>query len=146
MMSRSRAVELLPRLMFGFLWLLWLGVILRIVLPWNDLRDHTHWGKVAWIPFISPPVKLSDIVGNVLLYVPLGYLGSRLMARSAAPVIMGLALALSLGTETLQLYSHRRFPSATDVTCNLSGCMAGIYFARPRLRRVRLRLTQEISS
>jgi glycopeptide antibiotics resistance protein len=123
------------------------------------LRDHTHWSKVAWIPFVSPPLKASDIVANVLLYVPFGYFGAKTLswlplkiaAETRIPTWQWLApltaaALLSLATETVQLYSHRRFPSATDLTCNIAGSTLGLYFAHPSRRRVRLRLSEEISS
>jgi len=51
----------------------WSALILAATVPWTDLVGHTHWRKVQWIPFKSPPVKAIDIVINVLLYVPFGF-------------------------------------------------------------------------
>ena len=59
------------RIVFG----VWTAVIVAATVPWTDLVGHTHWGKVQWIPFVSPPVKLLDVVGNILLYAPFGYQG-----------------------------------------------------------------------
>src|SRR4029077_6114665 len=55
----------------------WTAVILAATVPWTDLVGHTHWRKVQWIPFKSPPVKAIDIVVNVLLYAPSGSPGVR---------------------------------------------------------------------
>ena len=40
-------------------------------------------------------------------------------------------------TEASQSYSHGRFPSATDVTCNLFGAFAGAGYARRKIGDVR---------
>jgi glycopeptide antibiotics resistance protein len=124
--------------------LVWILFIVAIVVPWSNLQDHTHWGKVAWIPFVSPPIKLTDIIDNALLYVPLGYWYRRLF-RGPVALCLGVALAamLSVSTEASQLFSHWRFPSATDVTMNLLGACGGLYFGQFRIRLVRDELSLE---
>ena len=135
---------MLRRLALALAWFTWTAAILAIVVPWNGFLDHTHWGKVGWIPFVSRPIKISDIVGNVLLYLPFGYLGRQsTVGRFATLGVVALAALLSVGSEATQLYSHWRFPSATDVTCNLLGTISGIYFARHSSRRVRDTLSLE---
>jgi glycopeptide antibiotics resistance protein len=114
--------------------LFWTGVILLCVIP-SDLQNHTHWAKVCWIPFVTPPVKMSDILANMLLYVPWGFC----FARPSVPpgrsrVVIACAAALSVVTEATQLFSHTRFPSATDVTCNVAGAWLGAMMARARVR------------
>jgi hypothetical protein len=41
--------------------------------PWGDLQNHTHWAKVGWIPFVSPPVRSFDVLQNLLLFAPFGF-------------------------------------------------------------------------
>ncbi len=123
--------------------LLWTGFILLLVVPWGGFLDHTHWGKVGWIPFVSRPVKLTDIIGNVLLYVPFGIGVRRVLGSRAVWGGLLLAAILSVGTEATQLYSHRRFPSATDVASNLLGTLGGLYLARARAERLTTALPQE---
>jgi glycopeptide antibiotics resistance protein len=101
------------------------AIIVLAVLPWGDFQGHTHWSRVGWIPFVSPPVRLSDIIANLLLFAPLG-------AATAAdgrprPVLRAAITAgcLSFIGESTQLYSHMRFPSATDLVCNVAGAMMG---------------------
>jgi hypothetical protein len=70
------AVWLVPaRYRFG----VWLVLILVAVTPWRTFQDHAHWNRVRWMPFVSPPVRIGDIVGNIMLYVPFGlfYRGGR---------------------------------------------------------------------
>jgi glycopeptide antibiotics resistance protein len=116
-------------------WLLWIVVIVAIVVPWRDFQHHTHWGKVVWIPFVSLPWRISDAIANVLLYMPFGYLYPRQSRRQRAGWrTIVLAAVLSLSTEYAQLYSHSRFPSLTDVTCNLLGAYVGLHVANLRHR------------
>jgi hypothetical protein len=98
-------------------------IIVAAAFPFGSLTAHSHWEKVGWVPFVSPPLKAVDVVGNVLLGVPAG-LG--LAARYAAgPSIAGVVVgAVSFLCEWAQVYSHRRFPSATDLVCNVGGAMA----------------------
>jgi glycopeptide antibiotics resistance protein len=105
---------------------LWCLVILAATVPWTDLVDHTHWNKVQWVPFRSPPIKLFDVAVNVLLYLPFGYqlrraFPNRVRAWQAA----ALAGFLSFAIEASQLYSHSRFPSVQDFLCNVVGAWLG---------------------
>jgi glycopeptide antibiotics resistance protein len=103
-----------------------------VVLPWAGFQDHTHWQRVAWIPFVSPPVKVADVLVNILLYVPWGYIYVRQMPEQLGRpwLVLLFAATLSIATEAAQLYSHGRFPSATDATCNVMGAWAGGWYAR----------------
>jgi glycopeptide antibiotics resistance protein len=99
------------------------------VVPWPDLQDHSHWFKVQWIPFVSPPIKWQDLAANVALYWPFGYLFVRQARRLSWRWAAVCALLLSVATEWTQLYSHSRFPSSTDVTCNVMGAAVGAWCA-----------------
>lgn len=89
--------------------------------------DHSHWARVVWIPFLSPPYRAFDIVANTLLYVPLGSSLTVGLGRGGRRgwAVVGLAGLLSVGTEWTQLYSHGRWPSLTDVSCNVLGAWVG---------------------
>jgi len=96
---------------------------------------HSHWSKVAWIPFDPRPARIRpfDVAGNLLLCAPLGVVAGLSFTRG--PLIAGaLALALSLFVETMQLYTHSRFPSATDVVCNVTGAVVAAAVARYGVR------------
>jgi glycopeptide antibiotics resistance protein len=108
----------------------WTIVIIVAVVPWWSPQDHAHWNRVRWIPFVSPPVRLRDIAGNVVLYMPYGFFYVR--RRPEGTVLGGgvlSALLLSLGTELAQLFSHGRFPSVQDVLLNVLGSALGIVAA-----------------
>jgi glycopeptide antibiotics resistance protein len=104
--------------------LAWIGVILLLVMPWRNPQDLPQWQRVGWIPFLSSPIKVVDIVANVLLYVPFGYLCARHEEQRVWWILL-YALALSLACEGAQLFSLSRFPSATDVACNVTGAWLG---------------------
>jgi uncharacterized protein (TIGR03790 family) len=104
-----------------------IAVALAADFPWGDFQGHTHWHNVGWIPFVSPPVRPGDIALNLLLFFPLGVFAAR-RVRAPAPALAQSALiafVVSVIGEWTQLYSHTRFPSATDVACNVAGALLG---------------------
>lgn len=96
------------------------GAIAAATLPWADFQGHSHWLKVGWVPFASP-VRIRDVLLNVALFVPFGVAAAASVSRRRLVTAAGLAAVLSLSGEYLQVYSHNRFPSATDVVCNVLG-------------------------
>jgi glycopeptide antibiotics resistance protein len=111
----------------------WTGVICFIVLPWFRPQNHVHLELVQWVPFITPPIRLRDIVLNTLLYVPFGYLHMRRSNGVSITRTVAFAAALSAATECAQLFSHGRFPSTTDLVCNTAGAYLGALWARASL-------------
>ena len=108
------------------IWLLWFGVVLFLSLPWMGFTPFPQWQRVHWVPFEDPANKLRDVILNGLLFVPLGFAVSR--RRSFANAVMlsaAMALSMSLLAEATQLFSSRRFPSATDVVVAVIGAVAG---------------------
>ncbi len=82
-----------------------------------------------------------DVVANVLLFVPLGFLypltrsdgRSTALARAA-----GLGLLLSACIEAVQVFEPQRFPSVVDLAANTAGALAGALLQRAVARRIRL--------
>ena len=113
--------------------LLAVGVIVLAVVPWWSFRDHSHWEKVEWLPFTSPVFRLRDFVANVLLFVPLGMVVARRSASQRRVVnAAAIGAALSLIVELAQVYSHSRFPTATDVLANVLGAAVAATLVRSR--------------
>ena len=115
--------------------LLWLGWILVITavttLPWSNFVSHSHWSSVRWIPLQDMKFSYDffvDFSGNILLFVPFGYMqfrsGLALPRRELRSISMA-ALTLSLAAEFTQVYMHNRIASATDVLCNVTGGIIG---------------------
>jgi uncharacterized protein (TIGR03790 family) len=95
--------------------------------PWGDFQGHTHWHNVGWIPFVSPPVRPGDIALNLLLFLPLGVFAARRVRAPGSALAHSalIAFVVSVIGEWTQVYSHTRFPSATDVACNVGGALLG---------------------
>jgi|CXWL01.1.fsa_nt_gi glycopeptide antibiotics resistance protein len=126
--------------------LLWAGaIVVGTTIPWNDFQNHSHWGLVQWMPYGGIPRSkraLADLVINVLLYLPFGYCTLRAFpgrtGRRMAAILL-LAAALSLSTETSQVFHHNRMPSMTDVCNNILGTYLGAFAARRHLTRASTR-------
>jgi hypothetical protein len=112
---------------------LWTLVIALCVVPWWGFQWHSHWSRVSWWPFVTGPLRFRDVAVNLLLYMPFGLFFVQGQHRSGSRVAAAVAtgLLLSLTTELTQVYSHGRFPSATDVVMNGIGVLAGAWMARP---------------
>jgi VanZ family protein len=120
------------------LWLtIWISLIVVVVVPWGTFEWHAHWERMEWIPFVSPPVDLGDVLGNLLFYVPYGILIGKEAAETRRAILLaiGSATVLSLATEFTQIFSNSRFPSMTDVTCNVIGALIGARWAIHRHQR-----------
>ena len=109
------------------------AVIAAIIVPWGGLQNHSHWARIGWVPFVSPPIRRFDVVANTLLFAPLGA-GAALAFRRPVAAAAVLALAISLSGEAVQIYTHSRFPSATDVVCNVIGAVAAAFVVGRTLR------------
>jgi glycopeptide antibiotics resistance protein len=112
-------------------WAVWIVALAAVTAPWADFRAQCNWAHVGWIPFQSPLQKRADIVANVALYIPFGYVAwsdHPGLARRVM-VTMSTAAALSFVLETSQLFSVSRYPSTTDVASDIAGAAAGALLA-----------------
>jgi glycopeptide antibiotics resistance protein len=109
------------------------------ILPLSNFVGHSHWEYIKWVPIPtvedlrSPKYLLdisSDIVGNTLLFLPLGYVLRRLLTSSSPIrqllIAAGIGIMLSLSIELYQVYCHSRFPSIFDVITNVTGTVIGV--------------------
>jgi glycopeptide antibiotics resistance protein len=124
--------------------ILWIVLILAVgVLPLSNFVGHSHWEYIKWVPTAedlrSPKYLIdifSDIVGNAVLFFPLGYFLSRLLTSSSPArrllLAAGIGGTLSFGIEFYQVYCHNRFPSIFDVITNVTGTFMGVHFSFSR--------------
>ena len=132
--TRTRTIDLS--------WLiLWIVLILMAgVLPLRNFVGHAHWEYIKWVPTAedirSPQYILDifiDLVGNTVLFFPLGFFLSRLLTSSNASrqwlLAAGIGGTLSLGIEFYQVYCHSRFPSIFDIIANVTGTLMGVHFS-----------------
>ncbi|MGH7229329.1 MAG: VanZ family protein [Nitrospiraceae bacterium] len=127
--------------------ILWiLVVVVGTTLPWSGLQGlqgHSHWGNVRWIPFYaytSSPRLILDITVNLLLFVPFGYLYVRSQVTIPSAIFLRvtlLAALLAAGVEFVQVFSHTRIPSMTDICTNVIGAAIGAAIARKGSKRRR---------
>ena len=120
--------------------ILWiLVVVVTTTLPWSGLQGlqgHSHWANVRWIPFYPELLSLRfvrDIVVNLILFVPFGYLYVRSQVTMPSAMFLRitlLAALLSVGVELVQVFSHTRIPSTTDICVNVIGAAIGAVIAR----------------
>lgn len=81
-----------------------------------------------------------DVVANVLLFVPLGFLYPLTRAGDDEPSalrVLVLGLLLSAAIETTQLFERERFSSIIDVLTNAAGAALGTLVLRGTMRRIR---------
>ena len=77
------------------------------------------------MPFVTGIVRPVDMLGNAALYFPFGFFLPLRRSRGRLLIAGVLAALLSASLELSQVWSHWRFPSATDVTMNVAGSVAG---------------------
>jgi VanZ family protein len=113
-------------------------ILYGTTIPFDFVFDRqqvlAHLSRMTLNPLISPDsgtrVSIPDFVGNILLFVPLGFFGVWSLAGRRASIsrIVWLTLlgcALSIAVETLQLFTVDRTSSVADVFANTLGTMAG---------------------
>jgi glycopeptide antibiotics resistance protein len=107
--------------------------------PFSFHLDPGYWdsalSRINWLVLggkEGDPI-ISDIVQNILLFIPFGFLGyfslvhkSSLLKKFA---VVASGAALSAGVEFLQMFSATRFPALSDVICNTLGTAVGLVFA-----------------
>src|SRR5262245_16862810 len=88
-----------------------IALILVLIVPWRGFDPAGHWHRVGWIPFMSRPVRVIDVVGNFALFVPLGASIATHAGRAALARTSAVAFTCSFMGEWAQVYSRYRYPS-----------------------------------
>jgi glycopeptide antibiotics resistance protein len=109
-------------------------LIAALTFPWR-LEDHAHWGNIRWWPFGDAIVRPHDVLGNLLLYVPLGLTVPGASRRARLVTAFAVGTALSLGIELAQVWSHHRIPTLLDVLLNVTGSLMGACLSGRRASR-----------
>jgi glycopeptide antibiotics resistance protein len=122
----------------GLIWFLLAVLSVGPLLPLSNFAGHPHWDLIQWIPFqnFNPSRNmLTDVIGNILWFMAFGYLLHYQLNEDSASlwtiaVTTAIAGGISLSTEFFQVFCHSRFPSMTDVICNVLGAGIGGYVAK----------------
>ena len=108
-----------------------------IPFEWRHLDPGAAWEQFGRTFQFSPTGRLSrsDILANVLLFVPIGFslAGARLadrrgwiaLARTTL-LILPVSLAVSFAAEFLQMFTSDRIPSGLDIVAQTVGTSLGI--------------------
>jgi hypothetical protein len=110
---------------------LYVGLLLPLLLT-PIPRLHAH-PRAYLREFRGVPARVlaRDLVLNVAVFVPLGWLLSQAVCRApiaglrAVGVATGVAALLSLSVETLQYFISTRYSSILDVAANTAGAGLG---------------------
>jgi len=112
------------------------SVLLVISLPWWKFDGTPHWENVYWIPFSGPvrfhPKVLVEIVGNLVLFVPVGYSFIRSVSSGIKRPLLwaaGMGLASSLSVEVYELFCRYRAIETADLILNTAGTVLGAQMA-----------------
>ena len=123
-------------------WVAW-----AVALAIGSLFPITSWSPRGLDPlaFLSEPWPrwwtASDVLLNVLAYVPFGVFGAlalwpKTSGRLAVLLTVVVGTALSLGLEALQNWLPSRIPSRLDILANLAGTLAGALLGAAMAPRV----------
>jgi VanZ family protein len=109
-----------------------------VPLDFEPLSRDVAWRKFLETPYLTLGIESrADWVANILLYIPLAYLGSAAVERlaRAAPMrllsnflIFAACVALAVGIEYVQLFFPPRTVSLNDIVAEIIGSALGIAF------------------
>jgi VanZ family protein len=116
-----------------------LFIIYGTTIPFDFSNVHSAKEKLLSIslnPFLNADksrISLSDVVQNILLFIPIGLLGGvfirsckRINIFIGDIIIIIYGILLSASVETLQLFSLTRVTSLNDVLTNTTGVIVGL--------------------
>lgn len=113
-----------------------LGVWTHVAFVYDGVVRGYVDGREQLVTGFGDPWSLGDIVGNLLLFIPLGF-GLAAMTQSkgvppvkAIPFILVFGAALSVCVEILQCWLPGRYPSFIDIATNSISSILGavLYF------------------
>ena len=108
------------------MWIWWIPLVWVVSSPWVGFTREPQWKRVHLIPFTDPADRIRDVAANVLLFIPFGYSAAgRRGVRSGFFFALGAAALVSVSAEASQLFSTKRYPSATDVSAAIAGSAIG---------------------
>ncbi|MDY0212478.1 MAG: VanZ family protein [Desulfuromonadaceae bacterium] len=141
--------------------LVWLTLGYFLLLVYASLMPYDFSSRInaswvlnralhAWPVNPYARVSGSDVLSNLLLYIPLGALMATSLRKkgagkwSAFSMTFALCFCTSLGVETLQIFSLSRTSSITDLLMNtisgITGAGFGVVCGMPLWRRINLEL------
>ena len=119
------------------MWILYAGfIVYGALIPFSLVTDlasiRINISQVSWVPFIDADgsrASIPDIVQNILLFLPFGFLGVFTVSNRRIGLVIFTGMALSASVECLQLFTTDRITSLTDLTTNTLGTAVGVFLA-----------------
>ncbi|MAT91606.1 MAG: hypothetical protein CME59_03305 [Halioglobus sp.] len=112
-------------------YLVCLGILYGSLFPFHFRVDWPARGFAGFLASWRDVNSISDILGNVALFIPYGYLACLLALRWAGALRLAVAgVALALLCQLAQLFTPLRDPSIADLYLNLLGGALGWCLAR----------------
>lgn len=102
---------------------------------WNHMMNQRSW----W-------TGLGDVVGNIVLFVPVSVLGVAMLRATRRPLWPGIAGVMVVGVvfafvlQVAQIFVPQRDAALSDVVWNAVGLLLGLLFAAPLLQLPTARL------
>ena len=132
-MSKTKYQEVKP---FKVLWGIYaLFIIYGTIIPFNLVPSIefvlSNYDKISWVPFIDTDgsrASIPDVVQNILLFLPFGFLGLLSIKKPRWGHVLSATLfgsLLSSCVEIFQLFSLDRTTSTTDLVTNTVGAFLG---------------------
>ena len=103
--------------------IVWIALWGTFSIPWTTATSTPHWERVRPPRIRAQSRVRADHVLNVLFYVPVVPIGSRLGRRVTPLVVAGVMLSVT--AETMQLFSAERDPDGNDLLANTAGTIIG---------------------
>ena len=113
------------------LWVAIAAVVAAMTMPFRYFTGHPVWANIEWIPFTDPTTHWHDILANMVLFSPFGYLLAMRRKRDLGVIwkVTAAGAALSFCGEFYQIFCVHRHPSITDILSNTIGTMSGAWLA-----------------
>jgi hypothetical protein len=150
--ASARSPSAMPRAAVRWLHVIcWVLVIHGSLYPWSFAWPQAGF-QLAWKGLWSPATLwsgLGDVVGNIVLFVPLGvvmFLDFEAMAvRRSWQLVLVIGTLLALALQVLQIFVPARDPELSDVVWNSLGLVLGLLAAH-LLRRTARGSSETITS
>ena len=121
---RLRTCLALALLIFYIAFTLNLTIIQREVTAYARYKVVLFWSYTSIAK--GDITKVFEVLWNVVLFVPIGLLGSILLKQKAKWIVMLSGLAFSTAIELTQLITHRGYFEFDDLVHNTLGTVIGI--------------------
>ncbi len=114
--------------------LLWIAIgvaVAAMTMPFRYFTGKPFWENIEWLPFTDPTTHWHDILANIVLFLPFGFLLALHWKQRRGIIwkVTAAGAALSFCGEFYQIFCVHRHPSITDILSNTAGTLGGAWLA-----------------